>query len=345
MSNFTPQSTLSHTIFTVFGPTRHNDVVAFRWSEQYAPNAVRIVARSRKERDRALQVIRTSPDSFVVYAGQRYQGTGEHPVPYTPALPACPEELALTFHVEYIDAHWSGGPQIGVYLTTSTLQEWELACQAVGHLAREGRLALYSTIAGNHAGVTWCLSASDLLPDASPQKGLFAPFGTAKWEWPPRQFDEADGDRDKEEPERNVVWHNDRFALPTLATDSLPQASTSLTKLWRWVSSLLGRGREAKRQQQAQEDAVQAARLECSRLLRMEAEEQRARKQAEHDAAIDRLCNRISMMGITLRMHMGDDLDDEDLADLQQYQAEGAEHAFAVKKFGAACGYQFDDTI
>ena len=77
---------------------------------------------------------------------------------------------------------------------------------------------------------------------------------------------------------------------------------------------------EKARQQQEQEEGQRAARRECSRLLQMEAEEQRLRKKAEHDTLIDLLCDHISMAGIVLRMQMGDALDAEDLAVIQRYQ-------------------------
>lgn len=154
------------TIFDLFGPMRGYDVAAFTWTEESVPVAVRITARSLDERNRALEAIKNSPTSFVVYAGHRYS-PGQQPVPYDPARPACVDELDLLFDVEPLGPGSDGQPC--VYLFTHAEQQFALARAAMKHLRQLGLVSSESYLQCNAGGSLQGISAAAL--DGEPERG------------------------------------------------------------------------------------------------------------------------------------------------------------------------------
>jgi hypothetical protein len=102
------------------------------------PQAVRIEAFNEVEFTRAMELIRLSYDSFVVYDGLRYFSTGEME-PYRPEHPASSAELALLFDVEYIATAPDGRQR--VYIFTRNWEEWEMAQLAVTSLMQREELS------------------------------------------------------------------------------------------------------------------------------------------------------------------------------------------------------------
>ena len=152
-------------IESLFG--EHETVHVFAWDEAGHPAAVRIDARTPQECAQAVEAIKHSPASFVVFNGKRYRLQGEVQVS-DPATPGSADELSLEFDVEYVGLDAQKRPRI--YLFTSTEEEWETARRAVSHLLQQELLSPLSCIEGDHTGERQVVTAADLT-HPSPESG------------------------------------------------------------------------------------------------------------------------------------------------------------------------------
>lgn len=145
-------------------PCAEPAVRVFIWDNAGRPQAVRLEVHNDVEFTRAMEVIRLSRESFVLYNGWRYRSTGEGE-PYHPEYPASAAELALLFDVEYEGTDLEGRQL--VYIFTQTWEEFENAARAVSYLMQRGELSGQSYIEYNrpHDWV-YGISAARLVTDA-----------------------------------------------------------------------------------------------------------------------------------------------------------------------------------
>lgn len=135
---------MSNPFFTCDPYECFRQVQAFLTIAGQEPAAVRIIATSPQEWERALTAIAASPASFVVYDGKRYGPDGLG-LPYDPTKPQTVSELHLFYDIERIALDPDLGPRLLLFVHSP--REWRRAKRAVLHLARQGLLQASSYIA------------------------------------------------------------------------------------------------------------------------------------------------------------------------------------------------------